>query len=391
MKAIVLGGGGLMGRVAARDLVESWSAEVTLADADPDAARAVADWIGDGKVEVRPADVRDASALDALLDGQDCAVNAVNYYFNLEVMQACLRKGVPYVDLGGLFHMTRKQMELDAQFREAGLTAVIGIGADPGVTNVQAAHAARAMSAIDSIRIYDGILPASDDEIVWGYSIATILDELVMNPFAFRDGEFVELPPLSESEPFLFAPPIGLRNVHHSLHSEVATMPLVYGGRGIREVTFKINDFGFSPGVLARLKSLADLGFTSREPVDVGGTPTIPRDVLIAVLSRAAAKAAPASAEGAEELVTDVRGRDAEGPVRMTVRTLATTPRWGLDPGSVMTGVPAAICAAWIAAGELRAPGVNAPESVVNPDDLFRELAARDIRTSVSVERLAGS
>lgn len=387
MKIVVLGGAGMMGRVAVLDLVESFGSSVTIADANVEAARALAGSIGGGKVDARPVDVNDEAALDSALAGHDCAINAVNYYHNLKVMEGCLRVGVPYVDLGGLFHMTRRQLPLDERFVEAGLTAVIGVGADPGITNVHAAHAARLMRGIDRIRIYDGMLPASDDAIVWGYSIATILDELTMNPVAYRDGGFQELEPLSEPEAFLFAEPVGLRTVHHSLHSEVATMPAVYSDRGIREVTFKINHFGFTPEVLAKLKTLADLGFASNEPVDVRGTQVVPRDALVAVLTRQAQAAAPSSPEGAEELVTVVEGTDESGAVTVTLRTMNVTPRWGLDPGSVMTGVPPSIVAGWIARGDLHAPGVHAPESVVEPEPFFRELAARNIRTRVAVER----
>lgn len=389
MKVVVIGGGGLMGRIAARDLVESYGAAVTLADFNVDAASKVAAWIG-GNVDVRRVDINDETALDAAVRGHHCVLNAANYYHNLKVMATCLRMRVPYVDLGGLFHMTRKQLELDAQFREAALPAVIGAGADPGITNVHAAYAADRMDTIEAIRIYDGMLPAGDESIVWGYSIATILDEITMNPFAFRNGGFVELPPLSEPEQFAFAPPIGIRTVHHSLHSEVATLPVAYTARGLREVTFKINQFGFTPGVLARLKSLVDLGFASADPVTAGGGQVTPRDVLIAVLSRQAAGAA-ASPDGAEELVTQVHGRDAAGPVTMSLRTLATQPRWGVDPGSVMTGVPPAIATAWIVGGKLTAPGVHAPESVLAPEPFFAELAARGIRTSVAVERSVGA
>jgi len=389
MKIVVLGGAGMMGRVAVLDLVHSWGASVTIADANVAAARQLADSVGAGKVDARPLDVTDAAALDAALDGQDCAINAVNYYHNLTVMAACLRKAVPYVDLGGLFHMTRRQLPLDGQFREAGVTAVIGVGADPGITNVHAAYAARELRTIESIRIYNGMLPSPDDAIVWGYSIATILDEVSLNPFAFREGQFVELPPLSEPEPFMFAEPIGLRTVHHSLHSEVATMPLAYADRGVREVTFKINDFGFTPAVLARLKTLVDLGFASEEPVEVRGTPVVPRAVLIAMLSRQA-ESSDVSTDGAEELVTVVRGAGDSGPVTITLRTLTLAPRWGIDPGSVMTGVPPAIVAAWIARGELRAPGVSAPESVIDPGRFFAELTAREIGTTVSIERPLG-
>lgn len=390
MKVLVLGGAGMMGRVAVHDLVESSGAAVTIADANVDAARRLADSIGGKSVDVRPVDVTDEAALDSAIGGHDCAVNAVNYYHNLAVMEACLRKRVPYVDLGGLFHMTRRQLPLDAQFREAGLTAVIGMGADPGITNVHAAQAAEMLDTIERIRIYDGMLPASEDAIVWGYSIATILDEVTMNPFAYRDGEFLELAPLSEPEAFLFAPPVGLRTVHHSLHSEVATMPLAYADKGIRDVSFKINHFGFTPEVLAKLTTLTDLGFASTDPVKVRGVDMIPRDAMVAILSARASAAAPSSPEGAEELVTVVEGTADGGPVTITVRTLSTTRRWGVDPGSLMTGVSPAIVAASIAKGELRSPGVHAPESVVDPGPFFRELAARGVGTRIAVEHNLG-
>src|SRR3989304_2748992 len=161
MRVVVLGGAGMMGRVAVHDLVESFGAMVTIADANVSAARHLADSIGAGKVDVRPVDVNDPSALDSALNGHDCALNAVNYYHNLAVMEGCLRKGVSYVDLGGLFHMTRRQLALDAEFRDADLTAVVGVGADPGITNVQAARAARDLPTVHRIRIYDGILPAT--------------------------------------------------------------------------------------------------------------------------------------------------------------------------------------------------------------------------------------
>jgi len=165
-------------------------------------------------------------------------------------------------------------------------------------------------------------------------------------------------------------------------------MPLVYADKGIRDVSFKINQFGFSPEVLAKLTMLAELGFTSSEPLNVGGARVVPREALVAVLSARAREVPPSpGANGAEELVTVVEGADAIGPVTITLRTLAVTSRWGLDPSSVMTGVPPSIVAAWIARGELRAPGVHAPEAVIAPEPFFRELEARSIGTRISLER----
>jgi len=364
-----------------------------IADHELDAARKIAEWAGPNTVEVRQVDIYDDAALDAAVRGSDCVINAANYYHNLQVMNGCLRAGVPYVDLGGLYHMTLRQLELDSAFREAGLTAIIGMGADPGVTNVQAGYAARALDSIDSIRIYDGILPEPDTGggISWGYSPATILDEFTMNPVAFRDGRMIELPPLAEPEEYAFAGPVGVRLVHHSLHSELATFPQSFRDRGIREVGFKISQFGFCDAVFERLRTLVDLGLASTEPVSVGGASIRPRDVLVAVVSQQSPGSALPIEETAEELVTEVRGADAGGPLKVTVRTLSRgSTAWGIDGGALVTGMPPSIVAAWIAEGRLRAPGVQAPELAVEPEPFFEELRRRGIETSYSLERPLG-
>ena len=385
---IVLGGAGLIGRAVVRDLAEQRDVDLTIADANPAAAEEIARWAGGDRIAVRELDVTDERALVEVLSGAGCAVNAVNYYHNLTVMGGCLRAGVPYVDLGGLFHMTRKQMELNDRFREAGVTAVLGMGAAPGVTNLQAALAARGLESVESIRIFDGAVPIEEEGINWGYSLATILDEVTMDPVTFREGQFQELEPIAEPELYAFSPPVGPQTVHHSLHSEIATLPLTFADRGVREVSYKINYFGLAADVFARLKLLVDLGLASKEPLTVGGTSLRPRDVLIAALSRQAAPATQPFEDTSEELVTEVRGRGPDGPVKVTVRTICPgKPDWGLSGDALVTGVPSAIVAVSIASGRLRAPGVNAPESVVEPEAFFQEMGARGAQTKMSVER----
>ena len=87
-------------------------------------------------------DVRDPNSCARALRGASACVNCVDYRLNLEVMRGCLAAGAHYVDLGGLFHMTRRQLELDADFRGAGLTALLGMGSAPGKTNLLARAAA---------------------------------------------------------------------------------------------------------------------------------------------------------------------------------------------------------------------------------------------------------
>ena len=203
MKIVVLGGAGLMGRIAVKDLAASESVEqVIIADRDTELAHKVASLLpaGQSKVSVVEVDVTDSECLVAVLDGADAVLNAVHYYFNLQVMQACLEAGTHYTDMGGLFFNTRKQLALSDEFAAAGLTAVLGMGSAPGVPNVQSRYAADRLDTVESIRIYDGILPPPGDDIRFGYAIPTIIDELVMPPMVFWDGEFKEESPLSGEE-----------------------------------------------------------------------------------------------------------------------------------------------------------------------------------------------
>ena len=134
MRIVVLGGAGKMGCIAVQDLSGDRRVdEVVIADRDLAQARTVAEIINSPEVSIQQVDVTDHDALVGTLEGADACLNATVYYFNLQVMDACLEAGVPYTDLGGLFHTTRKQLELSDRFAEAGLSAVLGMGSAPGV------------------------------------------------------------------------------------------------------------------------------------------------------------------------------------------------------------------------------------------------------------------
>ena len=78
----------------------------------------------------------------SVVDGSDACANATIQHLNLTVMEAFLKTGVHYTDMGGLFFITRKQLELHDHFKEAGVSAVLGLGSTPGVPNIQARYAA---------------------------------------------------------------------------------------------------------------------------------------------------------------------------------------------------------------------------------------------------------
>ena len=120
MRIVVLGGAGKMGCISVQDLANHPRVnEVVIADQDLTQARTVADIVGSPKVAVQQLDATSHDELVDVLRTADACLNATVYYFNLAVMEACVEARVPYTDMGGLFHTTRKQLELHDRFAEA--------------------------------------------------------------------------------------------------------------------------------------------------------------------------------------------------------------------------------------------------------------------------------
>lgn len=382
MRIIVLGGAGTVGRLIVHELARD-GADVLVADLDGAGAGRVAREFGDG-AESAQVDVTDPGSLAAALRRADACVNSSQYYFNLEVMRGCLEGRVPYLDLGGLFHLTRRQMEMAEAYHQAGVTAVLGIGSCPGVSNVQAGWLAGMLDTVESIRTYNGTTPEEDDPLAAPYSIQTILDEIGMAPMVFRDGAFAEAAPLGEEEEYDFPPPIGRKKTHLSLHSEVATIPISFAAKGIRECFFKITFFGFSEAAGRKLEFLVRLGLATSDFVDVAGQAVNPRAVLLRLLKDRARTGSAAARPLFRCVATEARGTAGGQPVTL----LAETTGWSDDtPGSIsprLVSAAPAIVARWMADGRLRKPGVWAPETAVDPEQFFREMAARGFQTSLT-------
>ncbi len=387
MNIIVLGGAGKMGGIAVQTLAQDPRVDqVVIADLNQDAARAVADYIGSPKIQIQSIDLRDHDALVRALKNADAVVNATVYYTNLPVMEACIEARTPYVDLGGLFHTTRKQLELDERFKEAGVSAVLGMGSAPGVPNVQARYAADRLDTVEYIRIYDGIKPPPPENTAFTYAVATILDELTMKPMVYRQGKFIAMEPLSEFEEYQFTPPLGTLPMHLSLHSEVATLPLSFAHKGVQEVFFKINYWGMSPETVEKVRVLAEYGLNSTEPVEVKGVKVAPRDLMVTLLRKHEPPAtdflAPPANEPPDwtkEIVTEVKGTKDGQEVTYRLGTLTVK-------GALPTGASPAIIAIWLAEGRIPA-GVHPPEQVIDPEDFFGELRKLGIETRVTVTR----
>lgn len=382
MRIVILGGAGIIGRVIAHDLAHAVE-RLVVADLDRQSAVRLADELGEVAI-ARQVDVANPHELEMLLAGADACINAVNYYFNLQVMQACLTTGVAYLDLGGLFHTTRKQLELDKEFRNKGVTAVLGIGSCPGVANVQAGWLGGMLDSVESVHIFNGATPDTSDSLAAPYAIHTILDEVSMPAMVFHEGRFEQRPPLSGEQFYQFPEPIGRLKTHLSLHSEVATIPISFAEQGIRECSFMISFFGYSEAALRKLQFLAELGLASTEPIELDGVAVRPRDLLVKLLAELPQSETKPASGGYKAVVTEIAGKIDDRQVTFSAETLGG-PRPGTDvsAGKRLVAGPAAIVGKWLADGQLNRPGVWAPEQVIDPEPFFAELAQRGFETQM--------
>jgi lysine 6-dehydrogenase len=368
VRVAVLGAGGTIAPAIVRDLAESEEVErMLLLDLDGSRAAAVGETHGLGKATAHEVDARSASSLEAELRDVDVLVNTASYRINLDAMRACLGARCNYLDLGGLYWMTARQLELDGEFERAGLLAVLGIGSSPGKTNLMAAQAVRelgvvaaAIASIDVAAAGRDPLAAGDDRLRPPYAIQTLLDELTLAPVILRDGEAVEIDPLSAGGTIDFGEPIGRAETIYTLHSELATFGQSFG---CDAASFRLS---LAPALLSRLKEL--VGASGEE------------------VAAAAREAVAASSETVSVHLVIARSEDRSVAVRAITR-----PWFGLGGSVVSTAAPAAASVRLLARGSLTATGVHPPERCIEPQEMFAELEGRGCSFAVSSEMPDGT
>ncbi|MGZ8600396.1 MAG: saccharopine dehydrogenase family protein [Actinomycetota bacterium] len=360
----VLGAGAMGGAAAVLLARHRDEVDLVVLDADGARAEAVAERAG---ANGHGFDAR-GGGLAEVLGRVDAVAACLPYRLNLEVMDAALAVGCHYADLGGLFHVTRRQWELHERFRAAGLSAVMGIGSAPGLTNVLARRGADRLDAVTSIDLVDGAVDRSAGGGAFGvpYSVETVLDEFTEPAIVFEDGELREVPAGSGVVEWEFPEPVGVQPAMYTLHSEPATLPHTIAG--VRDVRWRL---ALPRAVHDGFSLLVAAGLASREPVETPAGPVVPREVLAAVLGRLpAADGAPDDVEFLDVRVAGLRdGRPA------TVRELARfepSPE-GLSAGAFGTAIPIAVCVRRQARG-LVPPGVHPPESAFDAGSFVAEL-----------------
>ena len=389
MKIVVLGGTGLTARCAVRDLAESPGvSEVVIAGRNLKKAQKLAEEIKSKKVSIMQFDATKHDTIVKALKGADVAINGVQYYYNINIMKAALEAGTHYLDLGGLFHTALKQMELSDKFKKAGLTAILGIGECPGITNVMARYAVDRLDSVETILIRDSWMDFTEGgpPFVVTWSISTLFDEMVIPAMIYENGQYKEVPPLSGKETMKFPEPFGTQDQYRTIHSEPATFPTSFKDKGIKNVNWKEGGPGFLD-----IKTLVDAGLASQKPLKIKDTEISPRQFFLKLLNEQNMMGWP------EDIIPDdweiVRiiaiGKKKGKKTSYTVDSIfRSNKKWKGAAGQVAVGVPASIAAQMLAKGEIETKGAVPPEICIKAEPFLAELTKRDIKVQETIKTL---
>lgn len=373
MRAIVLGAGGAVGREVSAGLAASGAFEsLVLADLDLRAARDLAATLG-GTARPQRLDARDGARLTGALRKADLFVNCTTYHLGVEMLRAAISARVDYIDLGGLYN-TPKQLDLDGRARRAGIRAVIGCGATPGLTNVLARRAA---SRLDRVEKVDISFASHRDPAPSPGLLDTLLDEFRpgVARFTWRDGRLEPVRPFDGAQRVRFAPPIGTQEVYYVPHSETYTLPR-FLGHDLRHVAVRGT---WRPADMRALATLARFGLTSDRPIRVDGVRVRPLEVLRTLLL--ADPPQDPDAPCAFHLNVEVVGsRDGE---RVAIEQRTRHPDdWGAAATGRMTAVPVAAAALALARGEVEPRGVMPPEAAFDPERFVAAVRRAGVRVT---------
>jgi len=359
-----------MGGAAARLLARHPAlVDLLVLDADEERARSVVREIGEG--EGRGFDAT-SGELAVILKEVRAVAACLPYRLNLPVMEAALFAGCHYADLGGLFHTTLRQLELHDRFREAGLSAVLGIGSAPGLTNVLARLGADRLDRAVSVDLVDGAIETGEAGFGVPYSVDTVLDEFTMPAMVFEDGVMKEVPAGSGVIEWDFPDPLGTLPAMYTLHSEAATLPSSIPG--VRDVRWRL---ALPRAVHEGFAFLVEVGLAESEPVTTRSGPAVPREVLAAVLAKLPEPQGPP--RDVEFLDVRVAGeKDGKPATHRALAEFLPTPE-GIGAGAFGTALPITIAVRWMAEGRVP-PGVHPPETAFDAQAFVAECEREGIR-----------
>jgi saccharopine dehydrogenase-like NADP-dependent oxidoreductase len=379
-----------MGQFAVRtalgfDFVE----EIIIADRDQDRAREFAERCGP-KTRSVGVDVLDETALANVLKGADVLLATVGPYYRMGVpiLRAAIRAGCHYLDINDDWEPTLKMLELDEEAKKAEVTAVIGMGASPGISSLLAVKAMGELDKVDDLITGWGT-GGHDEEISekpgegGTFSAATEhwIHQLTGKIRVWRDGGYKDTSPFEEIR--IDYPGIGAVTTHTVGHPEPITLPLFRP-----EIRNSWNVMNMPPYVIEPMRWVA--GQVDAGRMSIGEATDQVNNVLMGgigwaklLLTRLGRRMFVQYLLTSKKNVPYIATLFAyatgtkDGKPRKVGARLSAAPFGGMKQESMgaVTGVPLATALALFANGRIERRGVFAPEGAIDPDAFFDELA----------------
>lgn len=378
-KVLIIGAGGVSGVVVHKcaQLAEVFS-EITLASRTESKCKAIAAQLN-RPIKTAQVDADNVPQLVALIKAEqpDLVVNVALPYQDLHIMDACLEAGVDYLDTANYEPPETAKFEYSWQwayqdkFKAAGLTALLGSGFDPGVTNVYTAYLKK--HHFDEIHYLDIIDCNAGDHgkpFATNFNPEINIREVTAKGRYWENGDWVETDPLSVNQVFDFPAEIGPKKIYMMYHEELESITRHFPE--IKRARFWMT---FSDNYLKHLEVLGNVGMTGIEPVMFEGREIIPLQFLKALLPD------PASlgplTKGKTCIGCLVQGVKDGQPKTLFVYNVcdheACYAEVKSQAISYTTGVPAMIGAKMILEGKWKKPGVWNMEQF-DPDPFMEDL-----------------
>ncbi|WP_051327174.1 saccharopine dehydrogenase family protein [Desulfatibacillum aliphaticivorans] len=370
MKILALGGCGEMGAYAVRALLDmDKTVEIVVADRNGDAAKSFVETLPDRASWIQ-LDISNPSALEAAVAEADVVMNTVGPYFRFGVLvlKACIRCGRDYVDICDDWEPTLDMLDLDKEAAKAGITAIVGMGASPGISNMLAVKAVKELDR--AAKAYTGwdLDSAKPENVGKNPSAATIhgIHQLTGKIRAFEKGRYLDKRPIERLS--LNYPGVGVRNAWTMGHPEAVTLPRYFSALELSRnvmVSDRLSIF-----LIKAITTLVDVGVISPERAAwlaeraelAKGESKSPEARLSAMAGKKSLALPP--------LFALAQGEKNGGPASAACM-ITSAPSGGMAGA---TGAPLAVGAWLLAQGKVEAKGVFAPEGCLNPEAFFDSL-----------------
>ncbi len=378
-KVLIIGAGGVA-TVAAHKVAQNADvfSDVMIASRTLSKCDAIVEAIGDSSVKTAQVDADDIEQLVALFESfrPDIVMNLALPYQDLTIMEACLRTGVNYLDTANYEPKDEAHFEYSWQwaykerFEQAGLTAILGCGFDPGVTSIYTAYAAKHhFDEIHYLDIVDCNAGNHHKAFATNFNPEINIREITQKGLYWENGKWIETEPLEIHRPLTY-PRVGARESYLLHHEELES--LVKNYPTIKRARFWMT---FGQEYLTHLRVIQNIGMASIVPIDYNGMQIVPLQFLKAVLPNP--QELGENYDGETSIGCRIRGvkdgKERTYYVYNNCSHRAAYEETGMQGVSYTTGVPAMIGAMMFLKGIWRKAGVFNVEEF-DPDPFMEQL-----------------